>query len=386
MDLILLGSLFLVGLVADIAGRFTPLPRVSFLLLSGLLIGPSVLGLISQDTAAQWFPILTNMALSMVGFLIGQGLAPSALREHGKEVVVVSGAEAVGAAIAVGVACVLIGLPLELALVFAGVATATAPAAIFDVVHELQARSPFSKLLLGVVALDDVWGLIVFALLIAFATNGNLEISAISSGLIEIFGSIAVGAALGVPMAYITGRIAFGERAGEPILAESLGFVFIAAGVSAVADLSPILTAIAMGAVVAQLASHHTKPFNAIEGVEWPFMVLFFTMAGASLELEYLTGALGLVLLYLVARAAGTMLGAGASLKLLGHERQTVRWMGPCLLPQAGVALGMALIAAQRFPEHAQMILTVILSSTVILELTTPALTRYALRRFEATS
>ena len=383
MDLVLLGCLFLVGFAADVAGRLTPLPRVSFLLLSGLIIGPSVLGVIPTRLVDEWFPLLTNVALSMIGFLMGQELTLNQLRKHGKRVLSLSLSKALFSAAVVFACCAAAGLSLTMSAVLAGVATATAPAATFDIVHEAEAHSPNTRLLLGVVALDDLWGLIIFALLIAFATNGDINLAVLGTGLTEVAGSLAIGLLLGIPMAYITGRIRFSTRDGEPILAESLGFVFVAGGAAIYLELSPILSAICMGAVVAQLARHHTKPFNAIEGIEWPFMILFFTMAGASLELNYLTGAIGTVALYLAARSAGIIGGTLVGGRLVRQDLRTSAWMSMALFPQAGVALGMALIAAQRFPDHAQMILTVVLASTVLLELLSPPMTRYSVKRLE---
>jgi Kef-type K+ transport system membrane component KefB len=383
MDLLLLGALFLVGLMADLVGRFTFLPRVSVLLLSGMLIGPSVFGLISTEIADAWFPTLTQMALAMVGFLLGQKLTVSTLKERGGGVVWLSITKAVGAAIVVFLACLALGVDLPLALVLAGIAPATAPAATFDVVHETEAKGEFTDTLLEVVALDDAWGLILFAFLLAFATSNGATVAGVAGGLTEIGGSILLGAVLGVPMAFLTGRIVFGNRAGEPIMAESLGFVFIAAGASALLELSPILTALSVGAVVTSVASHHKQPFDAIEGIEWPFMILFFVLAGASLHLEYLAGAGLVVLIYLIARTLGTVLGVLFGGTTAGLDQHISRWLGFALLPQAGVALGLSLIAAQQLPEYGQTILTVVLTSTVILELTSPLITRAVLRRVE---
>ncbi len=383
MDLLLLGVLFLVGLMADLVGRYTILPRVSVLLLAGLLIGPHVFGLISSQVADSWFPTLTQMALAMIGFLLGQKLTVGTLKERGGGVVWLSITKAVGAAAVVFIACLACGIDLPLALVLAGIAPATAPAATFDVVHETEARGPFTDTLLEVVALDDAWGLVLFALLLAFATSNGATLDSISSAAMEIGGSIMLGTALGLPMAFLTGRIVFGNRAGEPIMAESLGFVFIAAGASALLHLSPILTAISMGAVVTSVARHHKQPFDAIEGIEWPFLILFFVLAGASLHLEYLAGAGLAVGVYLIARAAGTIFGVWIGGTTAGLDANISRWMGFALLPQAGVALGLSLIATQQLPEYGQTILTVVLTSTVILELISPLITRAVLRHIE---
>jgi len=381
MELIVLGVLFLVGLCADIVGRLTPVPRVSFLLLCGLLVGPAGAGFIPAALADDWFPVITQVALTMIGFLLGQQLTRGALQAGGRQVLVLSLAKAAGAAVLVFVGLWLAGVGLELAILLAGIATATASTATFDVVHEAGARSRFASLLLATVALDDVWGLILFALLLAFASNGQGGLELLSSGIGEVMGSMALGVALGLPMAYLTGRLSFGEREGEPILAESLGFIFLAAGVAALLGFSSVLTAVCMGSVVASFASHHQKPFNAIEGVEWPFMILFFVMAGASLVPADVTGVLGLLLAYLLCRAAGTWLGTVAGGRLVGVPPRTAGWLGLGLLPQAEVALGMALIASQRFPELGQDILAVTIAATVILEITSPAVTRLALRR-----
>jgi Kef-type K+ transport system membrane component KefB len=146
-------------------------------------------------------------------------------------------------------------------------------------------------------------------------------------------------------------------------------------------DVSFLLAAMVQGAVVAALARHHRRPFDAIEGIEWPFMILFFVLAGASLNVASLASLGPLVLVYFLLRSGGTVVGTGLGARVSGGGNALGRWLGLALLPQAGVALGMALIAAQRFPELSEEILPVVIAATALFELIGPVLARYALRR-----
>lgn len=373
--LITLGGLFLLGLAADLLGTHTPLPRVTVLLLAGFAIGPSGLGLL-PDFIQAWFPALTDIALAMIGFLLGQKLTLPALRELGRPVLTMSIGEVVMTAFLVFSVLSLLGVPLEIALMLAGIAPATAPAATMDVVHEYQANGRFTETLLGIVAIDDAWGLLVFSLLLAIAQalSGHD-----GTGDVLVAGSWEIGGAilLGLPMAYLTGRI----RPGEPTQAEALGLVLMCAGLAVWADVSYILAAMVMGAVVANLAKHHERPFHTIEGIEWPFLILFFLLAGAALHVDALThiGLLGAG--YICLRVIGRLLGTRLGGWLSGTDTVTRRWIGLALLPQAGVAIGMALLASQRFPEIKDIILPVVLGSTVIFELIGPVITRRILVR-----
>lgn len=379
--LLTLGGLFLVGLVTDLIGRRSPLPRVTLLLLFGFVAGPSVLDVLPAAFSERWFPLLTNIALVMVGFLLGGNMTVGAFRRHGHEVMWISVGEVVATAGLVAVVLALVGVPLEVALLLAGIAPATAPAATNDVVRESGAKGGFTRTLLGIVAIDDAWGLIVFSLLLAVAqavhgsTVGAEDL--LLHGLWEVGGAFLVGGALGVPMAYLTGRI----RPGEPTQAEALGLVLLCGGIANYLGVSYILSAMVMGAVVANLASHHRRPFHAIEGIEWPFMILFFVLAGASLHLETLLeiGLLGGG--YIVLRASGLVAGSWLGGLAAGAAPETRRWMGWALMPQAGVALGMALLAGQRFPDYKDVVLPVAIGATVVFELIGPVITRRVLAR-----
>ena len=373
--LLTLGGLFLLGLVADLVGRLTPLPRVSLLLLAGLLIGPSGFSILPEIFIEDWFPLLTHIALGMVGFLLGQQISLSAMRRYGRTILWITAGKVVGASMIVALCLFILDVEIAVVLLLASIASSTAPAVMLDVVKEMRVRGKFTNIMLGIVALDDVWGLLIFTFMLAvvgaISGQGGM-VDAIAFGIGEIGGSLLLGLALGLPMAYLSGRI----RPGEPTLAEALGLVALCTGIAIWLDLSPILAPMVMGSTVASLASHHERAFNEIDGIEWPFMILFFLLAGASLHVDELFAAGWIGLVYILARVVGTYCGTRIAAKFVKAEIVIQRWMGVCLLPQAGVAIGMALIASQRFPELKNTILPVVIGSTVFFEILGPILTR----------
>jgi len=375
--LITLGILLLLGLATDVIGRRTRLPRVTLLLIFGFAIGPAGLGFLCP-TEEKWFSIVANMALIMIGFLLGEKFTLSSLREHGKLVLWFSVAEVVVTALVVLVGLLLIGLQMGIALLLAGIATATDPAATTDVVHETKADGVFTRTMLGIVAVDDAWGLIVFSLMLtavqAFIGQSS-SIAPLFIGAWELGGALLIGIGLGIPMAYLTGRI----KPGEPTLVEALGLVFLCGGIAIWLEVSFLLASMVLGCVVANLARHHIRPFHAIEGIEWPFMILFFVLAGASLHTEMLF-QIGLVgSAYIILRIIGRLVGAWTGGAISHAEPLMRRWMGMALMPQAGVALGMALVAMQRRPDLGEIILPVVIASTVLFEVIGPILTRTGL-------
>ena len=377
--LITLGALFLLGLFTDLLGRRTPLPRVSLLLLAGFAIGPSGLdGL--PDFQEDWFPVVTDIALSMVGFLLGHNLTMSSLQKRGKFVLWMSIGAVVGTTLTVFIGLILIGIQPEVALILAGIALATDPAATIDVIHQTRSKGEFSKILEGVVAIDDAWGLIIFSFLLAIvqALYGQGEWwDILLLGIWEIVGALLLGLLLGIPMAYITGRI----KPGEPTQAEALGIVLLCGGLAEWLQVSFILAGMILGATVANLATHHRRPFTAIEGIEWPFMILFFILAGASLDMDALQATSLLGIAYILLRLLGRIIGAWGGGVICGASPVLQRWMGMALWPQAGVALGMALLASQHFPTLRDMVLPIAIGSTIIFEFIGPVMTRKALMK-----
>ena len=373
-----IGAALLFGLLADELGRRTPLPRVTVLILLGAFAGESFLGIIPSGLN-EWYGFLATVALTMVAFLLGGRLSLSMLKEHGKEILLVSLSVVSITVVFVGAGLVLLGVPFEMALVLAGIATATAPAATQDVVKQTGAKGPFTETLLGVVAIDDAWGLMLFSFLLiaAATTSGYASPEGLSSGVRDIGIAVSIGVVIGLPAAYLTGRL----KTGEPIQSEALGVVFLCAGTALWLDVSFLLAGIAAGATVVNVARHHARPFHEIEHVEWPFMVLFFVLAGATLDFASLQtiGWVGIsyIVLRLIARYAGGWLGS----TLAGSPPIRRRWIGLALVPQAGVALGMALVAGERLPEYRESLLAIAVGTTVVFEILGPILTQAALRK-----
>lgn len=377
--LLALGGMFLLGLVTDLLGRHTFLPRVTLLLLFGVAIGEEALDLIPPIFTNN-FEIIADMALLMIGFLLGGKLTIASLRESGNKILWISISAVIGPVIMVILGLLVIGVPLEIAILLGCIASATAPAATTDTVIESNYKGPFADILLSIVAFDDVWGLILFSIGIATvaAISGmNGEVSPMMIVVHELGGAIILGLFIGLPAAYLTGRI----KPGQPILTEALGLVFVCGGLALMLDVSFLIASMVMGAVIANLAKHHEYPFHAIEDIEWPFMIVFFIIAGASFEISALKdiGLIGLV--YVICRIIGKIIGALIGSQFSGADPLTRRWMGVALLPQAGVALGMALVAASQFPDYRQILLSVVISTTVFFEIIGPICTRLALRQ-----
>ncbi len=379
--LLALGGIVLLAMATDLLGRRTMLPRVALLIALGIVVGPEALDLLPATLTGS-FELITNLALVMVGFLLGGTLTRENLSLTGRQGVIISIVASIGTAAFVFVISILVGVPPDLAALLGAIAAATAPAATVDTALESGSDGPFTRLLLVVVALDDAWGLILFSLVLAVVvaigdpSGGN---AAAMSGLRHAGGAIVLGAIIGGPAALLTGRI----RKGQPMLMEALALVFACGGLALLLDVSFLLASIVMGAVVANFARHHEYPFHAIEDIEWPFLAIFFVVAGATLEVDALLslGTTGIV--YLAARTVGKIGSAALGGRLAGADTATRRWMGLALMPQAGAAIGMALVASNQAPRLGETLLPLIIGSTVVFEIVGPLCTRYAIRQSE---
>lgn len=377
LTLMSLGALLLAAYAAHALGARVHIPRVTLLLIVGVLGGPLGLDLLPAGAVA-WFPHVSSLTLAMVGFLLGERFAGRELRRSGRHVLWVSVAVTTVTAGLVFLGLAVAGAPAALALLLAAIAPATAPAASVDIVREGRAHGPLTDVTLGVVAVDDAWGVMLFsvALAVVAVLDGGGAVVELLNGLWEIAGAILVGAALGVPMAWLTGRL----KKGEPHLVEAAGFVFLCAGVASLMAVSYLMACMTLGAVVANRARHHKRPFHTIEGIAEPFLAMFFLLAGMRLELVGVGELSVLAGVYVVARVAGRLSGGWIGARLGDAGPVVATRVGWCLLPQAGVSVGLALVAADRFPALGETVLRVIIATTILFEIVGPVLTRWQLQ------
>lgn len=355
------------------------LPAVTGYLLAGVVMGGSVLNLIGTRAVSE-MGLINNVALGLIAFIIGGEFSFANIKKLGNSVMIIAMLEVTGAFVLVTLTMALLfRLPLSVALLLGAISSATAPAATVLVLRELKARGPLTDTLLAVVAIDDALCVMAFGLASAAAKalagrNVSLALSIIQP-LLELGGSIVFGAVLGVLLALVVRRL----RQSSEVMVVALGTAFLAGGVSPLLHLSPLLTTMALGCTLVNVSREQSeKAFSAIKSMDTPVYVAFFTMAGASLELNYLV-KVGLVGLgYILARVAGKALGAytGAT---IGRATPAVRkYLGLGLVPQAGVAIGVTMLACQEFPKYSSLLATLTLGSVVVYELVGPLCAKIA--------
>lgn len=377
-----LGIIIIVGILGGrLANRFK-LPNVSGYIIGGLLIGPSFFNVIKAGEAAN-FNIINEIALAAIAFAVGSEFLMKDIKESGKDIMIITIAEVFGAITLVFLVTYFIfNQPFEFSLVIASMSAATAPAGILMVIRELKARGPLVKTILPVVAIDDALGIIVFSIFLSIAklTAGVGTFSLFRlfwAPIYEIGGSLIVGGILGFILSYVAPK----AKGQEELLSIVLGFIIIATGISNSLGFSPLLTNMMLGGVLINLMQNANRVFNLISDFTPPIYLLFFTIAGASLDIGVLSkvGLLGLG--YILARAAGKILGATIGAKYVKAEPKVTKYLGMSLLTQGGISIGLSIIVGRELPQYSEAIVTVILFSVLIYEIAGPILAKIAIQK-----
>ncbi len=384
-NIFVLGLFLMFGSSAYALARTFRLPRVTLLVISGLLVGPSVLDLVPEPIV-ELFPIMSYVALSMIAFRLGDAFVDLDFFKEGPRVFAISALKTIVASALVFAVAYAIRGDLVLALLLAGLAPASAPAATLDVISETNAKGPLTSTIVGVLAIDNVLGVTLFTalLIVAEVVSGRGEpTQELLAGLYEIGGAVVLGLAIGWLMARLAGRL----RAGKVSLLQITGFVFLCAGLAYQIHVSYLLACIFLGATVAKTRAQPKKNiFVTVEEVSEPFLVIFFLLAGCELDLSALK-ELGLIgIAYVLARCLGFVIGGGLAARLVGAQPVVKAHIGWSLFPQAGVALGLAVITLERFPQLGQLLVSIIVSTTVVFELFGPTVTRWRLSQAEETA
>lgn len=369
------------GLLFGRLVKFIKLPNVTGYLVAGLLIGPHVFHLLPPDVVAQ-LQFISEMALAFIAFSIGSEFRLSYLKKAGMTPIVIALLEALLASVLVTGALICFGFDVKISLLLGAIASATAPAATIMVVKQYQAKGPVTNTLLSVVALDDAVALMAFGLAMA-VVNALLNpgqhaawVTAIMP-LVEIIGAIVLGLLLGllfnIPLRF------FKKPSNRLII--TCGFVFLGNALAALAGLSSLLLCMSMGAMLVNTSSSSREIFKITESITPPVFLLFFVVSGAELDISILPkiGMIGII--YLLVRVIGKMAGASLGAWLMKAPETVKKYLGFTLIPQAGVAIGLSLIAANTLPAYGATIRAVILCATLIYELVGPAITKIGLQK-----
>ncbi len=383
MNLLLkISIVMLVGIIGGKVARIFKLPNVSGYLVAGLFLGPSFFKFISSYDMES-FSVINELALAAIAFSIGNEFVIKDMLKLGKTIVIITLAEVIGAVVIVfTVMYYLLNQPFAFSIVIASMSAATAPAATLLVIRQFKAHGPLTKTILPVVALDDVFGIIVFGIAMALAklSRGQQDFSVVQilSGLvIEIGGSILLGLVMGLILALIAKQ----SSNRDELQAATLMSIGISTGISIALGLSPLLTCIVMGTMIVNISKKSRRVFDSIDDFISPVYILFFTLAGASLDLSILVSVGFIGFAYVLARAGGKMLGAWSGAKIMKANPMVTKYLGLGLLPQGGISIGLLVLVRQQLPEFAVEIGTIIMFSVLIYEVTGPIFAKLAIQK-----
>jgi len=380
------------------------IPQVVGCIVVGILLG-DILGIITPQTIEKLAPF-TMFALGVIGFMIGSELRGDVFKKYGKQFFAILFSQGLGAFLLVFIGGSLVAwlaLPavleeidslnriyasIAMGLVLGAIASATAPAATVNVLWEYKTRGPLTAAVLAIVALDDALALLLYrgAATGAKALMGTGHESVLNATLLllgEIVGAIFLGFLAGVLLFYLLKFV----RADDKILEFALSCLLLVVGISMIPKIDPILPAMTLGITIANLMPRQSKGmFKLVGQFSPPIYISFFVLAGAHMEF----GRIGfwmivMIAVYVLCRAAGKMAGSWFGARHSGASAVVQKYLGICLLPQAGVAIGLAILTAQLFPEKyaalAHVVIMVVMTATFIMEIFGPMLVKVGVQK-----
>ena len=391
------------GLMLSRVAKLLKLPAVTAYLVAGILVGPYCLGAFgvkglgfTSIADVKTYGILSDIALGFIAFAIGNEFRLSQLKQTGKQAAVIGVVQAVFTTLLVDGVLILLHLlmpdklSLEAAIVLGAIASATAPAATLMVVKQYKAKGPVTDILLPIVALDDAVGLVLFAVSFGVAKafmSGKVDIiSVIVEPILEVVLSLLLGLVMGLLFTFF--ERFFHSRSKR--LSMSVTFVLLTVALSMLKfeiagihiAFSSLLVCMMLGTIFCNICDFSEELMDRVDRWTAPLFVLFFVLSGAELELsvfkDYTIVIIGLV--YIIARSIGKYTGASVSARCVKCDRNIVKYLGITLLPQAGVALGMAIKSAQ-LGEVGKIIANITLFAVLVYELIGPLLTKIALTK-----
>ncbi len=384
MDIKIIFEIALILLSGILFGRlakFVRLPNVTGYLIAGLILGPSLLNLIPASMV-EGFSVISDAALGFIAFSIGSEFNLTYFKKVGAAPVLIAIFEAFGAVILVTVSLIAFGFDARLAILLGAIAAATAPAQTIMVINQYRAKGSLTSMLMSVVAIDDAVALIGFgfATTIVKMMNAQEDVNVLLSILnpiIEIVISFAIGGILSIIMKIIFRWF----KKPSNVICITAGFIMLTYWLVELVHGSPLLACMALGAVLVNIHSDIEKVVKVTESFTPPIFMIFFVISGAGFKISALAGIGVIGLIYVIVRVAGKIGGAWLGGKLTKQEDKICKYLGPTLMPQAGVALGLIVVAGNIVPDYAEQIRVIILCSTFIYSIIGPVAAKIALQK-----
>jgi Kef-type K+ transport system membrane component KefB len=393
LNLALLFGLVILGgaLGARLFQKFH-IPQVVGCVVVGILLGQDVLNLVTPERIEALEPF-TMFALGIIGFMIGAELRSEVFKKYGRQFFIILFSQGFGAFLLVAIGTSLMAWFLSgmlyssiaMGLVLGAIASATAPASTVNVLWEYKTRGPLTAAILAIVALDDALALLLYrgAATGAKALLGTADGSVLGTTLIllgEIVGTVLLGFLAGVTL-YLLLRFV---RADDKILEFSIASLLLIVGVSMIAGIDPILPAMVLGITMANLAPRQSEHvFDLVRKFSPPVYISFFVLAGAHIELGRLASSTAAITaVYISFRVGGKVLGSWFGAKHSGAPSVVRKYLGICLLPQAGVAIGLAILSSRLFSsDFGKTVIMVVMTETFIIELLGPILVKVGVKK-----
>lgn len=380
-ELYYVAIIILSGMIMARLVSMLKLPNVTGYLLAGVLIGPSILNLVPKEVSTN-LQVISEAALGFIAYSIGSEINFNHLKKVGKSLITITFFEALFPVILVTITMILVfKQSVAFAIVIGAIASATAPAATIMIIKQYKAKGPVVDTLLPVVAMDDGVAIISFGIAFTIAKSlikagGKFSIvQAIFMPIWEIVLALGVGFIIGLILCYVIPKI----KGEDELLCIVIVSIFAAIGFADFLNVSTLLVCMMIGITVSNLAHNSIRALRIINRITPPIFISFFTLAGVELDLGVLRYAGLMGIAYVVVRAIGKTIGASIGAKLTNSDEMVQKYLGFALLPQAGVAIGLSMIAQTVMPDFGSTIRTIILASTVIYELVGPVIAKTAL-------
>lgn len=380
MVLITLSSMLLAGFIVTRITKKLKLPNVSGFIIAGILIGPYSLNIVSANTVTN-MRFVGDIALAFIAFDVGRFLQKDVFKESGKESIIVTLFESLLTGLIITLLMrYVFSFDWSFSLLLGAISTATAPASTMMTINQYKAKGKFVNTLLQVIVLDDVVCLIAFSIATAFvnaSVNGGFSFTMVALPI--LYNVVALG--IGFIFGLILSRLLTANRSRDNRLIITVGLLLLLSALCSMVDISPLLACMMFGATYINVTRDKTL-YKEIHKFTPPIFSLFFIISGVNLDLKALT-SLGIVgIAYFLVRILGKYLGAYLGSYVTGSDKEISTNLGLALIPQAGVAIGLAFLGQRLLPiDVGNKFMTIILASSVLYELVGPASAKFALIR-----